>query len=67
VITGGQLLLVIFIVALGSGTIATSALLLSADPARDARPTALFNLILVGPVEYFLTRPALLWSRMSGR
>jgi len=67
VITGGQLLLVIFIVALGSGTIATSALLLSADPARDARPTALFNLIVVGPVEYFLTRPALLWSRMSGR
>jgi cellulose synthase/poly-beta-1,6-N-acetylglucosamine synthase-like glycosyltransferase len=67
VITGGQLLLVLFVVALGSGTIATSALLLSADPARDARPTALFNLILVGPVEYFLTRPALLWSRMVGR
>ncbi len=67
VVTGGQLLLVLFIVALGSGTVATSALLLTGDPARDARPTALFNLILVGPVEYFLTRPALLWSRMSGR
>jgi hypothetical protein len=67
VITGGQLLLVLFIIALGSGIIATSALLLSGDPARDARPTALFNLILVGPVEYFLTRPALLWSRLPGR
>ena len=65
VITGGQLLLVLFVVALGSGTIATSALLLSADPARDARPSALFNLILIGPVEYFLTRPALLWSRLG--
>lgn len=67
VLTGGKLLLVIFIVAFGSGVIATSALLLSANPARDARPTALFNLILVGPAEYFLTRPALLWSRLSGR
>lgn len=67
VITGGQLMLVLFVVALGSGTIATSALLLSADPERDARPAALFNLILIGPVEYFLTRPALLWSRMTGR
>jgi cellulose synthase/poly-beta-1,6-N-acetylglucosamine synthase-like glycosyltransferase len=66
VITGGQLLLVLFIIALGSGIIATSALLLSSDPARDTRPAALFNLILVGPVEYFLTRPALLWSRLSG-
>ena len=53
VITGGQLPLVIFIVALGSGTIATSAL--SADPARDG-PT-LFNLIVVGPVGNFLLDP----------
>jgi cellulose synthase/poly-beta-1,6-N-acetylglucosamine synthase-like glycosyltransferase len=67
VITGGKLLLVLFIVGLGSGLIATSALLLSTTPARDVRPAALFNLVLVGPFEYFLTRPALLWSRLSGK
>jgi hypothetical protein len=67
VISVGQLLLVLFVIALGSGVVATSALLLAARPADAVRPAALFNLILVGPLEYFLTRPALLVSRLAGR
>jgi cellulose synthase/poly-beta-1,6-N-acetylglucosamine synthase-like glycosyltransferase len=62
-LTGGELLLVLFILALGSGVIANASLLLSGDRGRDARPATLFNLILVGPLEYFLTRPALLLGR----
>ena len=50
----------LFMVVLGA-----LALLLSTTPARDIRPAALFNLVLVGPFEYFLTRPALLWSRLG--
>ena len=66
VISVGELLLVLFVIALGSGVVATSALLLAARPSDAARPAALFNLILVGPLEYFLTRPALLVSRLFG-
>jgi len=65
VLTAGQLLLVLFILGLGSGVVAMCALLLSGDLGRDARPAALFNVLLVGPLEYFLTRPALLWSRLT--
>jgi poly-beta-1,6-N-acetyl-D-glucosamine synthase len=65
VLTAGQLLLVLFILGLGSGVVAMCALLLSGDLGRDIRPTALFNVLLVGPLEYFLTRPALLWSRLT--
>ncbi len=64
VLTIGQLLLVLFIIGLGSGVVATSALLLASRPADSVRPSALFNLILVGPLEYFLTRPALLFARV---
>lgn len=67
VLTGGTLLLVLFILGLGSGVIAMCALLLSGDLGRDVRPAALFNVLLVGPFEYFLTRPALLWSRLTSR
>jgi hypothetical protein len=65
VLSAGQLLLVLFILGLGSGVVAMCALLLSGDLGRDARPAALFNVLLVGPLEYFLTRPALLWSRLT--
>jgi len=67
VLTAGQLLLVLFILGLGSGVVAMCALLLSGDLGRDVRPSALFNVLLVGPLEYFLTRPALLWSRLTSR
>ena len=67
VLTPGQLLLVLFILGLGSGVVAMCALLLSGDLGRDVRPSALFNVLLVGPLEYFLTRPALLWSRLTSR
>ena len=65
VLTAGTLLLVLFILGLGSGVVAMCALLLSGDLGRDIRPVALFNVLLVGPLEYFLTRPALLWSRLT--
>jgi hypothetical protein len=65
VISVGQLLLVLLVIGLGSGVVATSALLLASRPAEAIRPAALFNLILAGPFEYFLTRPALLVGRIS--
>ena len=67
VLTAGQLLLVLFILGLGSGVVAMCAVLLSGDLGRDVRPSALFNVLMVGPFEYFLTRPALLWSRLTSR
>jgi hypothetical protein len=67
VLTPGMLLLVLFVLGLGSGVIAMCAVLLSGDFGRDARPSALFNVLLVGPFEYFLTRPALLWKRLTAQ
>jgi cellulose synthase/poly-beta-1,6-N-acetylglucosamine synthase-like glycosyltransferase len=64
VVSSGELLLVAFIIALGSGVVADAALLAAARPGHDVRPAALFNLILAGPVEYFLTRPTLLLARL---
>jgi cellulose synthase/poly-beta-1,6-N-acetylglucosamine synthase-like glycosyltransferase len=64
VLSVGELLLVLFVIGLGSGVVATSALLLASRPAEAIRPAALFNLVLVGPFEYFLTRPSLLVSRI---
>lgn len=64
VVSAGQLLLVVFVIALGSGVVADAALLASARPGHDVRPASLFNLILAGPLEYFLTRPTLLLARL---
>ena len=64
VVSVGELLLVVFIIALGSGVVADAALLASARPGHDARPASLFNLILAGPLEYFLTRPTMLLARL---
>lgn len=63
VLTVGELLLVLFTVGLGSGILAATALLLTGLPGHDPRPSALFNLLLMGPLEYFMTRPALLIER----
>ena len=64
VVSAGQLLLVVFVIALGSGVVADAALLASARPGHDERPASLFNLILAGPLEYFLTRPTMLLARL---
>jgi hypothetical protein len=64
VVSAGELLLVAFIIALGSGVVADAALLASARPGHDVRPASLFNLILAGPLEYFLTRPTMLLARL---
>jgi hypothetical protein len=63
VLTVGKLLLVLFTVSLGSGILAATALLVTGLPGHDPRPAALFNLLLMGPLEYFATRPALLLDR----
>jgi cellulose synthase/poly-beta-1,6-N-acetylglucosamine synthase-like glycosyltransferase len=64
VLTAGELLLVLFIVGLGNGVLTASALLLTTEyGAHAARPAALFNLLLAGPLEYFTSRPALLMDR----
>jgi hypothetical protein len=64
IVSAGELLLVVFIIAFGSGIVADAALLAAARPGHDARPASLFNLILAGPLEYFLTRPTMLLSRL---
>jgi cellulose synthase/poly-beta-1,6-N-acetylglucosamine synthase-like glycosyltransferase len=64
VVSVGELLLVAFIIGLGSGVVADAALLASARPGHDVRPASLFNLILAGPLEYFLTRPMMLVARL---
>lgn len=63
VLTAGELLLVLFTVGLGNGILAAAALLLTGLAGHDPRPSALFNLVLMGPLEYFATRPALLIER----
>ena len=63
VLTAGKLLLVMFTVGLGNGILAATALLLSGLPGNDPRPSTLFNLLLVGPFEYFASRPAWLVDR----
>lgn len=60
VLTVAQLLLVLLTLGLGSGIVAATALLLTDVPGHDPRPSALFTLLLVGPVEYFVSRPAML-------
>lgn len=64
VVSAGELLLVVFIIALGSGVVADAALLASARPGHDVRPASLFNLIVAGLLEYFLTRPTMLLARL---
>lgn len=59
----GQILVVLFTIGLGNGILTASALLLTGLSGRDPRPAALFNLLLVGPFEYFFSRPALLIDR----
>jgi hypothetical protein len=63
VLGGGELLLVVFTVGLGNGILVATALLLSGIPSHDPRPAALFNLLLLGPVEYFVSRPSWLIER----
>lgn len=63
VLSGGHLLVVLFTVGLGNGILTATALLLTGLPGHDPRPSALFNLLLVGPFEYFFSRPALLIDR----
>mgnify|MGYP006162167093 CR=1 FL=1 len=57
VLSGGQLLLLLFTVGLGNGILTATALLLNGLSGHDPRPAALFNLLLVGPFEYFFSRP----------
>jgi hypothetical protein len=54
VLSVGGLLLVLFTIGLGNGILTATALLLTGLSGRDPRPAALFNLLLVGPFEYFL-------------
>jgi cellulose synthase/poly-beta-1,6-N-acetylglucosamine synthase-like glycosyltransferase len=63
VLSGGQLLLVLFTVGLGNGILTATALLLNGLSGHDQRPAALFNLLLVGPFEYFFSRPSWLIDR----
>lgn len=63
VIGGGELLLVLFTIGLGNGILVATALLLSGLPHHDPRPAALFNLLLLGPTEYFVSRPSWLIER----
>lgn len=63
VLTAGHLLLVLVTVGLGNGILTATALLLTGLSGHDPRPAALFNLLLVGPFEYFFSRPALLIDR----
>lgn len=63
VIGGGELLLVLFTIGLGNGILVAAALLLSGLPHHDPRPAALFNLLLLGPFEYFVSRPSWLIER----
>jgi cellulose synthase/poly-beta-1,6-N-acetylglucosamine synthase-like glycosyltransferase len=63
VLTAGKLLLVLVTIGLGNGILAATSLLLTGLPGHDPRPAALFNLLLVGPFEYFVSRPALLLDR----
>ncbi|HEX7084810.1 MAG TPA: hypothetical protein VF198_00495 [Vicinamibacterales bacterium] len=64
VLSAGQLLLVLFVVGLGNGVLIASALLLNhAVGGPPARPAALCNLLLAAPLEYFVSRPALLLER----
>ena len=63
VLTVGKLLVVLVTIGLGNGILAATSLLLTGLPGHDPRPAALFNLLLVGPFEYFFSRPALLLDR----
>jgi cellulose synthase/poly-beta-1,6-N-acetylglucosamine synthase-like glycosyltransferase len=63
VLKAGHLLLVLVTIGLGNGILTASALLLTGLSGHDPRPSALFNLLLVGPFEYFFSRPALLIER----
>jgi hypothetical protein len=63
VLAGGELLLVLFTIGLGNGILVATALLLSGLPQHDPRPAALFNLLLLGPFEYFVSRPSWLIER----
>jgi cellulose synthase/poly-beta-1,6-N-acetylglucosamine synthase-like glycosyltransferase len=60
ILSAGHLLVVLFTIGLGNGILTATALLLSGLSGHDPRPAALFNLLLVGPFEYFFSRPALL-------
>ena len=63
VLSSGELLLVLFTVGVGNGILVATALLLSGLPNHDPRPAALFNLLLLGPFEYFVSRPSWLIER----
>ena len=65
VLSVGQLLLVLFTIGLGNGIVTATALLLNGLSGGDPRPAALFNLLLVGPFEYFFSRPSLLIDRFN--
>jgi cellulose synthase/poly-beta-1,6-N-acetylglucosamine synthase-like glycosyltransferase len=58
VLGAGELLLVLFTIGLGNGILVATALLLSGLPHHDPRPAALFNLLLLAPFEYFVSRPS---------
>ena len=65
VLSVGHLLLVLFTIGLGNGILTATALLLTGLSGSDPRPAALFNLLLVGPFEYFFSRPGLLIDRFK--
>lgn len=62
-LTAGELLLVLVTVGLGNGILAATALMVSGLPRHDPRPATLVNLLLLGPFEYFASRPAWLVDR----
>ena len=63
VLTLKQLLLVCAAIALGNGVLLNTAMLLAPWPADHA---TLLRLLLLGPVEVFVSRPVQLYSRLLG-
>jgi hypothetical protein len=63
ILSVGQLAAIVAAIALGSGILINTALLQSpADPDEHR----VLQLVLLGPVEVFIARPARLWSRVRG-
>jgi hypothetical protein len=63
VLTGRQLLLVVVAIALGNAVLLTAAMLQAPPAPTDAMQQ---RLVLLSPVELFITRPLQLYSRLMG-
>ena len=62
-LTAGQLVVVVMGVALGNGVMLNTAMTAGAVPRRE---DTLVALVLLGPLEVFLSRPAQLYARLVG-